>query len=301
MRLRLVLTILSFFAICGSSVAHAAVRWISATGTAAFGCTYTNPCATLDQALSAAQEKDATVACIGTVMAQEVTLIRSVDINCSGGQLIFYPTTSATAAIFIDLDTSDTLQTVRIRGVSIFGASAGQKLTNSGIRIQKAAVVSIENSVISDTLGQGIYDARSISQSKLFVTDTIVRNNGGPGIVAAAASGGFATLDNVRLENNSYGLAVAAGNKVTINRSVMSGNSVAGVIGDVGSAVIVNGSTITSNSIGVQSALSVRLSNNEISFNGTAIYGTAGTFGNNRFSGNTSDGAALTSVSSAQK
>jgi hypothetical protein len=42
----------------------------------------------------------------------------------------------------------------------------------------------------------------------------------------------------------------------------------------------------------VQSGSSVRLSNSNIAFNNTAISGSAGSFGNNRFSGNISPGAA---------
>jgi hypothetical protein len=81
-------------------------------------------------------------------------------------------------------------------------------------------------------------------------------------------------------------MAAASGNNVVINRSVLSGNSNAGVIGDVGAQIIVDNSTISHNNIGVISNQSVRLSNNNIAFNATAVSGSSGTFGNNRFSGN---------------
>ena len=106
-------------------------------------------------------------------------------------------------------------------------------------------------------------------------------------------------LDNVRSENNAYGIAVATGNNVTINRSVLSGNSAAGVEGDGGAQIIVDQSTITNNNIGVQSSFSVRLSNNNIAFNNVAISGASGTFGNNRFSGNGSIGTAPTPIGGA--
>jgi len=63
--------------------------------------------------------------------------------------------------------------------------------------------------------------------------------------------------------------------------------------------LIVNNSIITNNNIGVQSSLSVRLSNNDIAFNNTAVSGASGTFGNNRFSGNGSIGTAPTPLGGA--
>jgi hypothetical protein len=49
----------------------------------------------------------------------------------------------------------------------------------------------------------------------------------------------------------------------------------------------------------VQSVGSVRLSNNDIAFNSTAISGPSGTFGNNRFSGNSAFGTALSALGGA--
>jgi len=66
----------------------------------------------------------------------------------------------------------------------------------------------------------------------------------------------------------------------------MSGNTGAGVEADGGAQVVVNNSTISYNNVGVASTQSVRLSNNDIAFNATAVTGSSGTFGNNRFSGN---------------
>ena len=89
------------------------------------------------------------------------------------------------------------------------------------------------------------------------------------------------------------------GNNVSIGRSVFSGNSVAGVEGDAGAQIVVDNSTISHNGIGVQSISSVRMSNNNIAFNNTAISGDVGTFGNNRFSGNGAIGTAPTPLGGA--
>jgi hypothetical protein len=162
-----------------------------------------------------------------------------------------------------------------------------------------AAAVYIHDCVISDYIQQGILDRRTGGQTRLYITDSIVRNNAGAGIVAAAGATGIIELDNVRSQNNAYGLAAATGNSVIINRSVLSGNSTAGVEGDAGSQIVVNNSTIGHNGTGVQSSSSVRLSNNEIAFNVTAISGSSGTFGNNRFSGNGTIGTPPTPLGGA--
>jgi hypothetical protein len=160
-------------------------------------------------------------------------------------------------------------------------------------------MVSIEGSTISDMGQTGIFDNSPGAATKLFITDTIIRNCGGAGVAAGAAAGSVTVLDNVRSENNQFGLTAANGNKVTIVRSVLAGNSAAGVEGDTGALVVVDGSTISSNSTGVLSHSSVRLSNNNILFNNTAINGATGTFGNNRLSGNTSVGTAPTPLGGA--
>jgi hypothetical protein len=73
---------------------------------------------------------------------------------------------------------------------------------------------------------------------------------------------------------------------------VFSGNSTAGVEGDLGSQITLENSVISHNNSGVQSSTSVRLTNNNISFNNTAIAGGSASMGNNRFSGNVQPGTA---------
>jgi hypothetical protein len=153
--------------------------------------------------------------------------------------------------------------------------------------------------VVNGVTQIGIQDARIGNPTKLFIKDSIIRNNGGPGIVVASPALSITVLDNVTSENNTYGIAVANGNSVAITRSVFSGNSVAGVEGDNGAKIILDNNTVTHNGQGIQSNSSVRLSNNNIAFNNTAISGFSGTFGNNRFSANVSFGTAPTALGGA--
>jgi hypothetical protein len=172
---------------------------------------------------------------------------------------------------------------VRLRGLSITGDGS---TVSRGIEIASAASVHLEDVVITSALAYGILDHRTGGQSRLYVKDSIIRNTGGPGIGVGSQGPSATVLDNVGLEQNVYGLAAGSGNNVVINRSVISGNSNAGVEGDGGSQITVNNSVISHNNIGVQSSSSVRLSNTDIAFNNTAISGGTGSFGNNRLSGN---------------
>jgi len=295
--LRYISLIVFLIAACTGSPARATIWFVSGTGSDSnVVCSYQTPCQTLGNAVSKANVND-TVACIGTVDHFTLTITKSIDIDCSGARAFaqggFQGTFDASrAAITINIPASvdDPFQTVRLRGISISGNSTRDLA--KGINIVAASAVFIDDVSITDVRQQGILDGRTGGQTHLYVANSIIRNCGGPGIVAAAATPGITVLDNVHSEHNSFGLAVAIGNNVTVSRSVLSGNSVAGVIGDGGSQIVVDDSTISHNGSGVISGSSVRLSNNNIAFNGTAISGSAGTFGNNRFSGNASTGTA---------
>jgi hypothetical protein len=179
---------------------------------------------------------------------------------------------------------------VRIRGLSITGDG---NIVSRGIEIVSAASVHLEEVVIAGTTAYGILDHRTGGQSRLYVTDSIIRNIGGPAIGIGSQGPSATVLDNVKLQQNVYGLATGSGNNVVINRSVISGNSNAGVEGDTGAQIMVDNSVISHNNIGVQSDSSVRLSNTDIAFNNTAISGGTGSFGNNRLSGNGTPGTNL--------
>ena len=287
---------------------QAGVLYVSANGPGTT-CTNTSPCSFLETAMQVARVGD-TIVCLSPPNGAGLVIDKSITIDCSGARapVITGGNPNNTPggpflSVFINVpaSASDPLATVRLRGLSIdaFLTGAPNPLGDRGIDIQAATAVYIEDCVISNMRQQGIFDHRTGGQTKLFIKDSFISGSKGAGIVAAAAAVGIVVLDNVRSENNAYGIAAAAGNNVSISHSVLSGNSSAGVEADAGAQIILDGSTITHNNIGVQSASSVRLSNNNIGFNNTAISGSSGTFGNNRFSGNGSIGTAPTALGGA--
>jgi hypothetical protein len=306
---------LVFAAACFSTGAMAQTGggvFVASYGDDAANCAAATPCRTLGTAAGIIGA-NGRITCLDGGNFMPFTITKSVTVNCETGHSYIGSGGAGLNGITISIpvSASDPLRTVRIRGIGIYGAASSNtsgsggggvgisRTMPRGISITSAAVVYLENVVVSDAQQQGILDQRSGGQTRLYVTDSIISNNGGAGISPASGAVGISVLDNVRLENNTYGLAAATGNSVVINRSVISGNSSAGVEGDSGSQIVVNNSTISHNGKGVESNGSVRLSNNEIAFNRTAISGVSGTFGNNRFSGNDALGTAPTPLGGA--
>lgn len=302
--------VLAFAAVCGSTGALAQSGgdvFIASYGDDAANCAATTPCRTLATAAGVIGA-NGRITCLDGGNFQPFTITKSLTVNCDTGHSYIGSGGAGLTGITISIPVgaSDPLRTVRIRGLGIYGAASstgtggtgggGAGITRTmprGIFITSAAVVYLERMVVSDAQQQGVLDQRSGGQTRLYVTDSIISSNAGAGISPASGAVGMTVLDNVRLENNLYGLAAAGGNSVVINRSVISGNTNAGIEGDPGALIAVNNSIISHNGTGVESNGSVRLSNNDIAFNRTAVSGPAGSFGNNRFSANDSFGSAL--------
>jgi Right handed beta helix region len=272
-------------------------------------CLASAPCSTISKALANAGPGDAII-CLSAPDRDTLNIKNSVTIDCSAarGAVRDFTTTVSGLKVGIVINipaaSTDPLRTVRLRGLTIDGTasptfSPSGRVYDVGIDILAASAVYIEDCVIANVNQVGIYDHRSGGQTRLIVTDSIISGAAGGGIIAAAGGTTMVVLDNVRSENNGYGIAVATGNNAIINRSVFSGNSTAGVEGDSGSQITLENSVISHNNFGVQSSSSVRLANNNISFNNTAIAGTSASLGNNRFSGNISLGTPPTRLTGA--
>lgn len=280
-------------AVCAGSPARAQnyESYVSNSGNDGNACTLTSPCASFSTAHNATGS-GGSISCISAPASGQLTITKSITIDCTG---VAFNDVHGGVLVTINLPQSDALQTVRLKGYTINGFGNGTR----GVQINAAGTVILEDMNIIQHTQQGVIDLRT-SPGKLVITDTAISGNAGAGVVVAGAAGTAAILDNVTSAGNTFGIAVAAGNSVVVNRSVLSGNTTAGVEGDPGAQVVVNNSTISHNNVGVTSYQTVRLSNNDIAFNTTAISGSgSGTFGNNRFSGNGSMGTAPAALGSA--
>src|SRR3954465_992270 len=171
--------------------AHAIYHYVANPGTNSAACTATAPCADIDTAINNASPND-TVICLTPVASFVLNISKSIDIECSGSRAVFRTSAAGGTAISINIaaSSSDPLRTVRLRGISVDGANVSTgvvtptgRLANRGIDIAAAPTVYLEDVIISDVIQQGVFDHRIGGQTRLFITDSIIRNNGGPGIV----------------------------------------------------------------------------------------------------------------------
>lgn len=268
--------------------AQATRTWVSGVGDDANPCSRTAPCKTFAGAISkTAAGGEIDVLDPGGFGA--VTITKSITIDGNG---TFASVLGAgTNGIIVNAGGSDV---VTIRNISINGAGTGL----NGIRFLAGGALHVENCVIFGFSQKGI-DFEPGASSKLFVKDTIIRNNSGGGALSKPGSFGsaVATLDNVRLDGNLFGVQAERGSTVTIRGSEVSGSSQNGIAAFGGSAVFIHveDSVVTGNGAGIRSgggSTTVRLSNVTAVGNGTGLLlfgGAVESYGNNRLLGNTTD------------
>jgi hypothetical protein len=295
--LALVGTTLAAVALSAPAHAQATRTWVSGVGNDANPCSLTAPCKTFAGAISKTFI-NGEIDCLDPGGFGTVTITKSITIDCTGtfGAIL----ASGTNGVNINIapNANDPFRTVRLRGISINGTGAsgtiGTRTGLKGVSITQAAVVEIEDVVISDFSQQGISDTRTNAGGKLFVRNSVSRNNSAAGISVAGAATNNATIENVHSVNNAFGVGTATGNNVTITRSVFSGNTTAGVEADSGAQVALDNSLVSANGTGLQNSGAMVLSNSEITFNTTGISSSTTSFGNNRIFGNISAGITPT-------
>jgi hypothetical protein len=255
--------------------------WVSHNGSDSNSCIVTSPCATFAFALSQTYD-GGELNCLDSGAYSAFTVTISVTVNCSG----IVATNSYSGGFWCGnaVTINAPGKVVTIRGLNLRGLAG---CSTNGILIQAATAVYIEDCVIENFPQKGILDTRTTGTTKLSIKNTIVRNNGSAGIVAAATPKNSVVLENVHSVGNTYGIAVATGNIVLINRSVMSENGIAGIEADPGAQVFVDNTEISHNvSYGVYALGTVALANSDIAFNTSSISGSTMSYGNNRLFGN---------------
>ena len=292
--------------------AQASRTWISGVGDDVNPCSRTAPCKTFAGAI-AKTAVNGEINCLDPGGFGSVTITKSLTLDCSQtlGSIVHAGTNGITIP-FDSFATSDVRKTVRLRGLSMIGFDTGVvgvRITGGTNSINSS--VFVENCVIDGNfagIARGISDERT-GGGELYVTDTMVRNTGATGILISPQAGGTgaridAVLDQVRVENSNFGISVGNGARVIINRSVFAGNTMSGIDAEGPAAAVevnVDRSVSSSNGVGISAVASatIRLSNSDISFNGTAINGPTQSFGNNRIFGNGTAGTAPTPIGSA--
>jgi hypothetical protein len=171
---------------------------------------------------------------------------------------------------------------VVVRGLTLKAITPG---TGTGLLIQNAAAVFVENTVI-DGWGFGIQHA----VAEVFIKDSTFRSND----TGIWAMGGNTTIDTSRFTNNSIGLATDIG-VVSLRGATVSGNNI-GIHADASAVVTVEKCQIANNSTGVRvtndPSVTLRLSRSVVTGNFVGLENLGGTlyvYGNNAIRGNTTN------------
>jgi hypothetical protein len=277
--------------------AQATRTWVSGVGDDVNPCSRTAPCKTFAGAIS----KTATageINCLDPGGFGTVTITKSMTLNCHEvlGSIL------ASGVPGITINATAAGSTVILRGLQINGVTGGTAVAGTiGVRILAAASVSIEDSVITQFAQNGVLDARTGNNNKLYIKNSVVSYNVSTGISAGAGTVSTTVLDGVQSINNLFGVAAATGNNVTVMRSMLSGNVNAGAIADVGGQIVIDNTVISGNATGVQAnGGNIRLANSDILYNTSAAFqGTPVSYGNNRVFGNTAGGTGVSGAGGA--
>ncbi len=271
--------------------------WVSTKGDDGNSCSYSAPCRTFAGALPR-------IASGGEIDVLDSGDFGPLTINKSVSVISAGPLGGIQAgtgnAITINAGPNDK---VVLRGLTLDGLGTG----TTGVSFVSGGPLYVENCTINNFLW-GVDFAPTNGSGKLWITDSIVRNNGfasggGVHLIATTGPGFAASIDGLRAEGNGAGVKAESRGTVTIRNSFSTSNGWAGFTAYTPSGgsvqMLVENSVSTHNgTIGVQSngsGATVTLSNVVVTdnptglgiFNGGAIL----SFGNNRVQGNATNGA----------
>ncbi len=300
------LAVLAFTLVFVSMAQAQATRtWVSGVGDDANPCSRTAPCKTFAGAISKTAAAGQ-INCLDPGGFGAVTINKSIAIQCDNteaGVLV-----SGTNAVVINAGVNDV---VYLSGLDIQGVGTG----TNGINFIGGKALHVRNTIIRGFATNGINFAPANANGSLLMEDSVVTDNpnastgGGILIKPAAAFNATATLTNVHMDRNLFGLRAEDRSKVSIFHSTASSNTNNGILAVANAAAVeinVANSTISGNGVNgvvtVGASATIRLRTSDIHTNGTGINtslgGTiAGTTPNtNSISGNGVDGAVNATV-----
>jgi hypothetical protein len=160
---------------------------------------------------------------------------------------------------------------IHLRGLILDGMPG---FASRGIHIHRGTV-HVENFLIEGYTGEGGIKVVPTERAELYVSNTTIANSRLGVLVAPTGSGSAkVVLNNVQLENNEVGIRALGNAEVVVGNSVVSGNTVRGVVVNTGAELRLSNTMVTGNGIGLHPAGGALIS-----------------FGNNVISGNTTNGA----------
>ncbi len=231
--------------------------WVSAVGDDVNPCSRTSPCKTFAGA-SAKTNPGGEIDVLDPGGFGVVTIDKSLTIDGGGSFAGIVAVGVNASGITVSAGGDDV---VFLRHLSLSSTVFQGQFAANGIKVVKAKAVHVIDCMIRDYAHHGI-DFEPTGQTRLFVSDSIIMNNGsGPtdaGIMVKGTSfeSALAIIDHVRVSGNRNGIAARDGSRVSISDSVISGNAVIGLIAAPDAAAMaemnVERSVVTLNKLGIQ-------------------------------------------------
>jgi hypothetical protein len=299
--LALAMTVFASLALIATPAhAQASRTWVSGVGDDANPCSRTAPCKTFAGTISKTAV-NGEINCLDPGGFGAVTINKSISIDCHEvpGSILNAGTSGVNIA-FDSFDPTDTRKTVNLRNLMIQGFDSGL----AGINITGAGPgsnVDVEDCLITGEFGgsgNGISDARG--RGMLVVNNTTIRNFGGTGISISSSNNGSrrAVISNTRILNGNNGINVGFDADVEVSHVIVSQMATNGVQVSTSGNVNIDSTEIVHSGTGILNQGIARISNDDIAFNTTATNGVVGSYSNNRFKSNGTDGTAITPIGS---
>jgi len=226
-----------------------------------------------------------------------LVITRSISINNDSGGEASITVTGGTTGIIVNGNSG---AYVNLRGITIQGVGFG---TTTGLRFNSGFSLTMTNCVVRNHSGNGIEFFATGNNSSLSVSNTLVADNGGHGILVEPRGGGKARFSRVETYNNSRnGIIVdsfqarSAEVKATVADSVAANNGEAGFKatspGSGSSSLMVVRSVTANNATGLQTENTnsvIRVSQSTVTGNTTGVSaGSASilSYGDNNVDGN---------------
>jgi len=283
--------------------------FVSSFGNDANACTLAAPCRHLQAAL-AATISGGEIAILDTAGyngGTTVTISHAVSIVNPGGFEAAIAPPSGGNGIVINAGTNDT---VSLRGLSIDGAGVG----TTGIQFNSGTSLTVENCVIRHMAGDGIDFLSTTATSALSVSNLLVADNSGSGVLLRPTGSATAVFNRVELGNNGgHGILVNGFNSTgantinaTVSESVAAGNGNAGFFsasqsGNAPTSITLFHSVAANNNVGVAangSGAILLLANSTVTGNTSGWFqvssGIVASYGDNYIDGNAGNTGSLT-------
>ena len=293
--------------------AQATRTFVSPTGNdASASCSLAAPCRTF-LAAYALTNAGGEIAVLGTAGYGPLTISKAISIVNGGGFEAGIAVPSGGIGITINAGTSDF---VSLRGLTIDGAGVGQ----TGIKFNSGTSLTVESCIIRHMTGDGIDSFSNAPTSILTVSNSIVNDNAGDGIIVQPSGNTTAMFNRIETNNNKFdGILVSGANvnqSKTVNatafESVSSGNGSDGFHAYSGGATnglttfMVSHSAASNNGFGVEATYTgatLHLANSTLSGNvngwtdtGAGGLGVVDSYGDNYIDGNTMNQTAPPSI-----